>query len=244
MRPHDIPHTLTVRIAACELDVQLDEPGHECGAPSEGARGSGRVPAGAGAIGGRLAGRSSPSGRRSPAPRSSTRPADRPIATAMRRSGVASMRAHNEQRSLDDQERELLDVLLNDHPAHLSEAELATALADRIGAEDAIAGLRAYGLIQQADDGFWFLTRVAHYLATLETGPAFMTLDTLLNEPAQLSFRELTADAATFREVSGALDELEDRGALHRSGEDFYWPTRPCRRFAGLRDCGYAATEE
>jgi hypothetical protein len=48
-------------------------------------------------------------------------------------------------RTPDDDEREVLDVLLDDYPAHLSERELAVALGNEVAARDAIAGLQAYG---------------------------------------------------------------------------------------------------
>jgi hypothetical protein len=178
MQPIGIPRTLTVHVNSWEIDVLLNEDPHGKRRP-----------------------------RRAPAVRNARPPgpADRrmrhsPIVAAptpivgsvlVRGFGQSLDRGLNEapERTLDDSERELLDVLLNDHPTHLSEQELTVALGNETTAADAIAGLRASGLIHQADDGYWFLAHPAHYLAALETGPALTTVETLLAEPAQLSYK-------------------------------------------------------
>jgi hypothetical protein len=88
------------------------------------------------------------------------------------------------------------------------------------------------------------MSHVAHYLVKLRVGPALTTLETLLAEPAELSYRELKAAADHERDVANALDEMERRGAVDRSGEDLFWPTRACRRFHELLGCGCAAATE
>ena len=147
---------------------------------------------------------------------------------------------------LDEAERALLDALIGEHPVHLSAGELAAELGDAIAAVDAIAGLHRNGLVHRPADGFWFAAHVARYLARLTPGPARATLETLLGaQPAQLSFHELMTESGGFRrDVADGLDELERNGAVHRTIEDFFWPTRPCRRFEQLVGYGRQAIDD
>jgi hypothetical protein len=144
--------------------------------------------------------------------------------------------------SLDDAERAALAALLDDYPSQLSAAELSADVGTEVATADALEGLERYGLCHIPAGEHWAATRTAHYLATLPAGPTLATLELILDEvPSQISFDELMRERGTdyCAETADALDELERRGAIHRSAEDFYWTTRSCRRFEQLIGCGY-----
>jgi hypothetical protein len=68
--------------------------------------------------------------------------------------------------SLDALQRHVLILLIEDQPIWTVE-DLGRAISSRIGAIDAVAGLRRAGLVNQTSDGHVFATRAASEAAAL-----------------------------------------------------------------------------